>query len=163
MPATFVNNRFCVAPGDPAFYVMSNWCDYFSLGERTGDDVWLEGRIVDGEFVFNGRLFMHDGSGGTVIDSFPKADLPDGWTQARTLDVEGYQLRDPRGELVFAYSVDGPVCTVEVDLYSKSGDLAAHGGQGGMVVHVPAILSSKRIAIARAPKPGEGHMITPVG
>ena len=162
MSATFVNNRFCVAHGDPAFYVMSNWCDFFSLGEADGDDVWLEGKLVDGEFVFNGRLFMHDGSGGTVIDSFPKANLPDGWSQKRRLDVEGYELRDPRGDLVFSYWVEENTCHVELDLFTKSGDLAAHGGQGGMVVHVPAQLGTNGLKVAPSPRPGEPTRLDPV-
>ncbi len=49
-------NWLNVRPGDPAFNVMSNMCDYFELGSRNGDDLWLTGDIVGEarEFVLTG-------------------------------------------------------------------------------------------------------------
>jgi hypothetical protein len=50
---------FNVRPGDPAFIIGANACDWFDLGVREGTDYWLEGEIVNGtEFLFNGRLFL---------------------------------------------------------------------------------------------------------
>ncbi len=82
---------------------MSNLCDYFEIGNRQGDDVWLEGLIVEGEFLFSGRLYLHDGSMGTIIDTFPKGPTLEGWSQRRRTDSEGYELVDPRGETIFSY------------------------------------------------------------
>jgi hypothetical protein len=112
---------------------MSNRCNYFELGNADGDDLWLEGKIIDGEFIFNGRLFMHDGSQGVVIDSFPKAEVLSGWSQERRMDAEGYRLIDPRGETVFSYFVEGTTCKVDASLYKKSGELAVTAGQDGLV------------------------------
>ena len=126
-------NRINYNPGGPAFDVMTNLCDYFRFGTEGGDDIWLEGRIVDGEFVFNGRLFLHDGSGGVVIDSFPKADVLNGWTQERRMDAEGYRLLDPRGETAFSYFVEDNICKVDANLYDKNGELVVTAGQGGLV------------------------------
>ena len=66
------NNWINVRPGQRAFNVLTNMCDYFQIGRPDDDDVWLEGQIVEGEFLFNGRLYLHNGQVGTVIDSFPK-------------------------------------------------------------------------------------------
>ena len=124
-----------VSGGPPErFNIMSNLTPYFEIGEKEGVDVWLEGQIAEGEFVFNGRLYLQDGQFGTVIDNFPKGPAPTGWTQRRRLDVDGYELLDGRGERVFAYHVEGKVCFVDVNLYKADGSLAAHPGQGGLVV-----------------------------
>ena len=117
MPAIMSGNMINVGPGDPAFNVMSNLCDYFEIGEKGGADVWLEGQIVSGEFVFNGRIILKDGSHGTVIDNFPKGPTPKGWNQRRNLDVEGYELFDNRGELVFSYTIEDRICSVQMNLY----------------------------------------------
>lgn len=136
-----------VRPGDRAFSVLTNMCDYFRVGTEDGEDVWLEGQIVDDDFVFNGRLFMHNGQGGTVIDNFPKSPAPEGWTREPSMDGEGYTLRDPRGELVFSYHVNGKTCVVKLDLYRSNGTPAVHGGQGGLVIDVPALLGRNGVAI----------------
>ena len=81
---------------------------------------------------------------GTVIDNFPKGPTPNGWTQARRADVEGYTLLDPRGELVFSYRIDGETCVVDLNLYQKNGSPAVHGGQGGLVVEVPILFGRRR-------------------
>lgn len=147
MAMTMRDNWFDVKPGDPAFNVLTNMCNYFQLGVPAGDDVWLEGEVVEGEFVFNGRLYLHNGNVGTVIDSFPKGPTPDGWTQRRKPEVEGYELLDGRGEVVFSYHVEGSTCVVDVNLYKKDGTLAAHGGQGGLVAHVPVMIGRNGILI----------------
>lgn len=135
--STFMRgNLINVYPGQSAFNLMTNLCDYFELGNREGNDVWLEGQIVDGEFIFNGRLFLHDGSFGTVIDSFPKGPAPQGWTQRRRMDAEGYELVDSRGERIFSYHIEGKICFVDVNLYTASGQLAAHSGQDGFVTNI---------------------------
>jgi hypothetical protein len=76
-------NLFNVRPGEPAFNVHTNLCDYFQIGQRIGDDLWLEGQIIgpENEFVFNGRLFSKNGHVGTILDNFPKASAPEGWTR----------------------------------------------------------------------------------
>lgn len=130
-------NWIDVRPGDPAFNVLTNMCNYFELGISSGEDVWLEGQIVKGEFVFNGRLYLKNGAHGTLIDSFPKGPVQQGWTQRRKLDVDGYELLDEQGEVIFGFHVDGNICVIDVNLYKANGDLAAHGGQGGIVSYVP--------------------------
>ncbi|MCW0047392.1 hypothetical protein OIU13_12725 [Brevundimonas sp. BT-123] len=140
-------NWINVSPGDRAFNIRSNMCDYFRLGIEDGNDVWLEGRIVGTEFVFNGRLFLHNGEQGTVIDNFPKGPSPAGWSQRRKGDAEGYELLDDRGEVVFSYHVDDKTCVIDVNLYKADGSLAAHGGQDGLIVHVPAMIGQNGIVI----------------
>ena len=141
------NSSFGVRPGDAAFSVLTNKCDYFRIGTEHGDDVWLEGKIVEGDFIFNGRIFMHNGEGGTVIDNFPKGPAPEGWTREPRTDGDGYTLRDPRGELVFSYKVHGKTCVVDLDLYRSNGQPAVHGGQGGLVVNVPMMLGRGGLVI----------------
>jgi hypothetical protein len=74
---------------------MSNICDYSEIG-APGDDIWLEGQIVEEEFIFSGRLFLHDGSAGTIIDGFSKGPVPAGWTKRPRVDGEGYELLNSR-------------------------------------------------------------------
>lgn len=99
-----------------------------------GEDVWLEGKIVEGEFLFNGRLYLKNGAFGTLIDSFPKGPVQQGWT--KRLKLDGYELLDGQGEVIFGFHMEGKTCVIDVNLYKANGDLAAHGGQGGMVSHV---------------------------
>jgi hypothetical protein len=137
MPSVNAGNWVNVAPGDPAFNIMSNMCDFFELGAKTGDDLWLVGEIIgpEREFIFNGRLFLSDGRVGTVIDSFPRS-VPKGWTRRQALAAEGYDLVDDNGDVLFGYRVDANhVCHVTVNLYRADGSLAAHGGQAGLVTH----------------------------
>jgi hypothetical protein len=130
-----------VLPGDPAFCLNSNFCKRFEIGTRDGEDLWLEGLQVDGDFIFNGRLFLPDGSFGTLIDSFPKGPVSaPGWEQVRRLDVEGFSLVRKDGETIFAYRIDRGICTVDVNLHSKDGRLVVHGGQSGLVVNFPTVL-----------------------
>ena len=53
-------NRVNVRPGDPAFLVGANLCDWFEIGSKTGADHWLQGEIVGSppEFMFNGRIYV---------------------------------------------------------------------------------------------------------
>jgi hypothetical protein len=133
--AVIVGERRGVAEGDPAFDLLSNRCKSFEIGEQSGDDVWLQGVLLDpsGEFVFNGRLFSADGAHATVIDGFPKSDVADGWTKQQNLETNGYTLKDESGETVFGYSVVGSICYVSVGLHHKDGGSAAFPGQGGLV------------------------------
>lgn len=147
MAMTMRGNSFNVRPGQPAFNVLTNMCDYFQLGVRAGNDVWLEGEIVEGEFIFNGRLYLKDGQLGTVIDSFPKGPTENGWTQRRKADADGYELLDDREEVIFSYHVEGSTCVIDVNLYKADGSLAAHGGQGGLVSHIPVQLGRNGIMI----------------
>lgn len=147
MSTVMRDNWINVGPDDPRFSVLTNLCDYFRLGNEDGDDIWLEGQVLDGEFIFNGRLYLKDGSYGTLIDSFPKGSTLEGWSQRRRLDVEGFELVDPAGEVIFSFRVDGLICSVDVSLYKKDGTLAAHGGQGGLVSHVPTMLGRGGIVI----------------
>lgn len=138
---------------DPQFHLHSNRCDYFSLGDENGSDVWLEGQIVIGEsgpeFIFNGRLFCKNGGQATVIDSFPRADPPTGWTKQPYLDGSGYTLIDANGEIVFGFRVDANVCPVEVGLHKADGSFAAGPGQGGLVVNIaPAMIGRDGIVFA---------------
>lgn len=147
LAVTLDGNWINVQPGDPEFLLMSNHCDYFEIGEKGGNDIWLEGIIVDGEHIFNGRIYLHDKGMGTIVDTFPKGPTPTGWTKRPRLDSEGYELLDSRGEVVFSYKVNGKSCTVEVNLYSADGTIAAHGGQGGFVAHVPVMIGRGGIRI----------------
>lgn len=147
MTNVMTGNWINVSLGDPAFNVLSNMCDYFELGTQNGDDVWLEGQIVDGEFLFNGRLHLKNGQQGTVIDSFPKGPIKNGWSQRRKLDAEGYELLDDQGEVIFGFHVEDKICFIDVNLYQASGEFAAHGGQGGLVSHVPTKLGRNGIMI----------------
>ena len=133
--SVYMSGNVVVGGPPERFNIMSNLTPSFEIGEQNGNDVWPEGRIVDGEFVFNGRLYLHDGQVGTVIDNFPKTPSPEGWSQRRRLDADGYELLDSRGERVFAYHVEGQVCFVDVNLYNAAGGLAAHAGQGGLIIH----------------------------
>lgn len=148
MAAIMSGNRFNVRPGEPAFSILTNLCDYFQFGTPANKDMWLEGQIVDGEFIFNGRLFLHDGTSGVIIDNFPKGNTPAGWSQRRKLDREGYELFDNRGEMVFSYYVEQQTCFIDVNLYKADGSPAVHSGQGGLVCHVTAKIGRNGIVIS---------------
>lgn len=124
-----------VKPGDPAFSITTNVCDYFELGRREGSDYWLEGQIVGGEFLFNGRIFIPGISqAGTVIDNFPKGPAPTGWTKRQRVDRQGYELVSDKAVL-FGYrvvsvpipgsSVSSPLCLVTVNIHTTNGELVA--------------------------------------
>jgi hypothetical protein len=115
----------------------------FSDWTAHGDDIWLEGQIIgpENEFVFNGRLFSQLGHVGTIFDNFPRASMPGGWTRRVSPLHDGYDLVGANGETIFAYRVDANrICHITVDLYTANGSLAAHGGQGALVTHVPTML-----------------------
>lgn len=132
---TVTNSGIRVGDGSrKMFNIHSNLTDNFEIGEKANNDIWLHGKVIDGDFVFNGRLYLKSGQSGTLIDNFPKGDTPDGWSQRRRLDVEGYELLDERGECIFAYRVEGNVCFVDVSLYNAAGALVATSGQGGLVI-----------------------------
>lgn len=115
--------------------LLSNLCSRFTLGNIEGEDVYLDGRIVDGQPVFNGRLFLPNGGAGTVIDNFPRGPVQEGWTQRRSLDRPGFDLVSNQDEVIFGYYVDGDTCFVMTNLYRMNGDVAAHPGQGGIVIN----------------------------
>ena len=96
MPSILAGNLINVRPGEPAFAVSTNLCDWFELGDRAGTDYWLEGNIVgSGEFVFNGRLYLPSaGVAGTINDltgQFPEPDTasPDGCRMSVEMELIG--------------------------------------------------------------------------
>jgi len=104
MPGIMSNNWINVRPGDPAFSIGTNICEYFELGKRLGDDYWLEAQIVgDAEFFFNGRIFLPGSGSGTLIDNFPKGPTPQGWTK-RQRDGQGFELVSD-ATVLFGYRV----------------------------------------------------------
>jgi hypothetical protein len=138
MPSVMTpSNWFNVRPGDAAFTIGANACDWFDLGVRGGTDYWLEGEIVNGtEFLFNGRLFLPTpGQGGTIIDNFPKGPIPYGWTKRSRVDCTGYDLVSQNGTILFGYRaasylVAGPqteslIGLVTVNIYAADGGLVA--------------------------------------
>lgn len=137
MPTILAENWINVRRGQPAFVVSSNVCDWFEIGQRTGNDYWLEGSVVgDGEFVFNGRLFVRDGGGaGTMIDNFPRAAAPQGWTKHAQPDSEGYKLVADDGTVLFAYSIVDRLCLVAANLYAANNDLIAESLPGEFRLH----------------------------
>lgn len=150
MPITFRGN--VANRGGPAFAVASDRYDYFELGERKGDGHWLEASVIDGEFNFNGRIFLPASSGeqasGTIIDNFPKGPAPSGWEQHRQVDRQGYKLISKNGKVLFGYVVDGAVCRVTVNIYAADGGLVAESGDTDLIIHRgPAMLGRGGIRI----------------
>jgi hypothetical protein len=106
----------------------------FELGTRDSQDYWLEGHIVgDGEFLFNGRLFVPGiAQGGTVIDNFPKGPAPGGWTKRQLADSDGYELVS-NGSVLFGYrvvpfpqgDVETHLCIVTANIYDSGGEVVA--------------------------------------
>jgi hypothetical protein len=136
--AVFIGGgNFGTAPDGWYFDVLTNICSGFEMGTERGEDVWLQGKVIDGQFIFNGRLFTKSGQVGAIFDSFPARQAPEGWTQRRRIDVEGYELVNIDGEVIFSYRVDGKGCTVDVDLYKADGSLGVHRGQDGIICHIP--------------------------
>jgi len=148
--AVLIGNSCNFPPGYKGFNLLSNLCDYFEIGSKAGDDIWLEGEMVGPgqEYLFNGRLYHSDGMAGEIIDSFPKA-VPAGWTKRKSLDCEGYDLIDHNGELVFGYRInENGVCDVQVSLHRADGTIAAAAGQGGLVTQgVPVMVGRGGIKI----------------
>lgn len=137
MPSVLARNWINVRPGEPAFEVATNICDYFELGTREGQDYWLEGTIVgEGEFLFNGRLFVPNAHiHGTIIDNFPKGPTPNGWTKKPLMDDDGYSLVDQTGKTVFGYRVVDKICLVIVNIYSAASELVAESLPHQFLLH----------------------------
>jgi len=146
---TMAENWASVRPGDPAFYVGTNIADMFELGHQTSSGHWLDARIVgDGEFLFNGRLFLpspeQGGMPGTVIDNFPKGPTPHGWTKYPRVDEEGYDLKSGNKTL-FGYRVvlwrapgaraESRLCLVTVNIYDSGGNIVAESLPDQFLVH----------------------------
>jgi hypothetical protein len=129
MPAMMSLNRINVRPGDPAFAIGTNLCEWFELGRKTGTDYWLEGDIVGTppEFIFNGRIYMPGSSAsGTVIDNFPKGPVPTGWIKRQRISANGYDLVDTNDKILFGYEVlENDICHVTVNIYTSDGTLVA--------------------------------------
>jgi hypothetical protein len=132
----FQRNSFNVRPGDPAFEIATNLCDVFELGTEGGNGHWLHAHIVEGEFLFSGRLFARGRLAGTVLDNFPKA-TPEGWTRRQRVDGEGYELVDKDGMVLFGYRVDNKVCRVTVNIYDSSGEIVAESAPDELRVYQP--------------------------
>jgi hypothetical protein len=135
-------NVINVRPGAPAFLIGTNLCDCFELGARDGSDFWLEGTIVgNGEFLFNGRLYLppsDDGpqsEPGIIIDSFPKGPTPNGWTKRPRPDGDGYELVADDGTVLFGYRVEGRICLVTTKLYSSGGQVVAEASGDSFRIH----------------------------
>src|SRR5438105_1799485 len=136
MPSIMRDNWINVRPGDPAFVIATNICEWFELGARQGTDYWLEAQIVgEGEFLFNGQLFLPSvAEEGTLIDNFPKGPTPQGWTKRPRVDGAGYEL-EKDGTVLFGYrvvatpipgrNVESRLCFVTVNLYDAKGGLVA--------------------------------------
>ena len=136
MSGILADNWINVKPGDPAFSIGRNICEWFGLGQRAGTDHWLEGNIVNGaEFVFNGRIFLASGGpAGTLIDNFPKGPMPNGWTKRPRVDQTGWELVCD-GTVLFGFrvidfsiagtSTASSICLVTVNIYNSKGELVA--------------------------------------
>lgn len=133
----FSGNNFIFTGVTKYFDFMGNKVPGFELGVEAGDDVWLQGKVIEGEFIFNGRLFLQDQKGGTIIDNFPKGDPQPGWKKKLNLDGSGYVLVDKNDEVIFAYRIMGDTCRVDISLYRADGSIAATAGQGGVQIFVP--------------------------
>lgn len=129
MPSMMSMNRINVRPGDSAFVIGTNLCEWFELGNKTSTDYWLEGNIVGPppEFIFNGRIYVPGiSAAGTVIDNFPKGPDPTGWTKRPRLAGNGYELVDEKGKVLFGYEVlAGNICHVTVNIYAADGAMVA--------------------------------------
>jgi len=129
-------NWINVRPGDPAFLIGTNICEWFELGTRQGTDYWLQAEIVgNGEFLFNGRLFLPGRvDSGTIIDNFLKGPAPTGWTRRQRGDGQGYDLIS-NSDVLFGYrvvptpipgrNVASHLCFVTVNIYDGKGRLVA--------------------------------------
>lgn len=141
MPSYFSNNLVIDMrrPQGAMFNLQSNLVPYFCIGDPAGDDVFLEGKLLDGEPIFNGRLFLSDGNFGTVIDTFPKPQKLENWIQRRDVNTGSYELVHPSGELVFKFGTKGNICTVETNIYKRDGTVALTGGPSALVADGIAI------------------------
>jgi hypothetical protein len=151
MAKTTRRNWIHIRPGSAAFILSNNACDYFELGERTGADHWLEGRIdpADG-FVFDGRVFPPDGGEPVSFRNFPKGEAPAGWTRAPLARGEGYELvRD--GVVLFGFEVlAGKLCRVLANIYAADGALVAESRDDRFEVRLGPALIGRNGAESRA-------------
>ncbi|MPZ58425.1 MAG: hypothetical protein GEU91_18420 [Rhizobiales bacterium] len=130
-------NYFGVTPNGPAIEIATNLCDWFELGQRTGSGHWLEAQIVaDGEFLFNGRLFIRGRTAGTIIDNFPRSS-PAGWTRRQLAQGEGYELVADDGTVVFGYRVNGRICHVTANIFDTSGEIVAESSDDEFRIYQP--------------------------
>ncbi|MBD3747637.1 MAG: hypothetical protein IE932_15645 [Sphingopyxis terrae] len=136
--ATTLSGNSVSNGADRRFDIGSNLTPSFEIGIEASDDAWLKAEFVGpnkDEPLFNGRLF-HGGEGGgitTVIDNFPKADVPKGWTKEISLDSNGYALIDDLGNTLFSYidTGEGDVL-VTVKLYGANGQIVALSSPSGL-------------------------------
>lgn len=138
MPTVLSNNVFLGGNNNRLFYMGGNLCGKFQIGdEKLG--YWLRGQMVgdDLEPVFNGKLYLPNGNGGgVIIDNFPKAATPDGWTRHQSSARDGYDLKNDAGEIIFGYRLRGNSCHVITNLYDDKGEkVASASDHSGLLVH----------------------------
>jgi hypothetical protein len=163
MPTILANNWICATPGQPALVISTNITDCFELGRQQGTDYWLEAKVVDGEFLFNGRLFLSQAersagtrSAGTIIDNFPKGPAPAGWTRHPHVDEEGYDLKSDVtlfGYRVVPWQIPGThiqsrLCLVTVNIYAADGGVVAESLPDQFLLHrSPANIGTQGISL----------------
>ena len=149
-------SRNMIAEGKPGwFHIGSNRLQYFEIGERLSNTLWLEGDSVGTkntpEFVFNGRLYLPAiKTAATIIDNFPRAPAPDGWTIVKHVHYEGYDLvSEKTGETIFGFRVDSKVCFITTNLYGSQSELWAESSQDALILHrAPARLGTYGIRLS---------------
>ena len=136
MPTVYRDNIVLGRDNRRLFLIGSNLISRFKIGdEKLG--YWLTGQFVGEDLtpLFSGKLYLPSGvAGGTIIDNFPKAADPGGWTRAPAVGQEGYDLKNDAGEILFGYRIAGNVCRVVTNVYDDKGELAASASDGGLIV-----------------------------
>jgi hypothetical protein len=136
----FSHCTFGVRQGDPALEIATNLTNWFELGNRSGDDYWLEGVVVgESDFVFNGRLFLPNGPAGTLIGNFPKNAVPNGWIKRPRVDGEGYELVSPDGVIIFGYRIENRICHMAVNIYASDGEIVAESTSNEFRIYRPPL------------------------
>lgn len=110
------------------FEIGTNITPSFNFGNESEGETWLRAEFVGenkDQPLFNGKLFHSAGDGKTtIIDNFPKSDVPDVWTKRVMLDAKGYELIDDLNQIIFSYrDVGHGHVKVKVRLYGSGGQL----------------------------------------
>ena len=134
-------NRIIDANQRRKFNIHSNQVRGFEIGEEGVTAYYLSGEVVgqdeEEEFLFNGKLFLPNAEpGGIIIDSFPKAEAPQGWEKRHSIDPVGWDLvHRNTGTVILGFRERGDICDVTTNVYDENGEVVAECAEDTLKIH----------------------------
>jgi hypothetical protein len=133
-------NYFYSQPGAKCFKVASNYANYVEIGVRGITDYYLEGRIEDGRFLINARLYDPETRQHLSIEDNVNSDT------AFQLDATstGYRVKNESGRVIFGIEVRVEECLLLGTIHDRDGSIIAEQrGDDFVVFHGPCTLGKE--------------------